>query len=159
MLDDDIGEIQLIYKEQAEKIKKLEKNNQLFPGIKIVAMQRQWLCRDSYEFSGAGHRVSDSKPSLGIQKLTTSWEVAWELAENPETRSTRGKLSLVFPPRLLPQCDRKNCFMKGQNQETDDAQDNNLSLDVAIAISSSESQWPRKILTLWCQGQKTFIYA
>jgi len=48
--------------------------------------------------------------------------------------------------------------MTDQNQERDDVQENNLGLEVAIDISLSEYLWPRKILTPWCQGEKTLVY-
>lgn len=72
-----------------------------------------------------------SYPFVYLQADNPCWEVAWELSENPETRSARGKLRSAPPP---PQCDRKNCFMQGQGQETDGVWENNLGLDVAIGI-------------------------
>lgn len=74
-----------------------------------------------------------SYPIAYLQADNPCWEVAWELSENAETQSARGKLRFIFFP--LPQCDRKNCFMQGQSQETDGVWENNLGLDVAIGIS------------------------
>lgn len=42
-----------------------------------------------------------SYPFVYLQADNPCWEVAWELSENPETRSARGKLRSAPPPSVI----------------------------------------------------------